>query len=470
MINRKQMEHDIMNHQQLEVVLPQVLNMISSDYYGYSALQFTMNYYNYYEMSTQCAMPEIDEKFRMLDAIAKNTIFASFDGAKREVAIGQIDTLRNEIIDIMQSLTELTDEFAIYEYVLNRLEKNYEEEMIDVDNDTVTKDIMQSIFSDQDQMLINTRIRSMLSQLPIRMTKQKFFDMLRDSLSIYEGSDISSVRDYLYMIRCAAGLLGSKMKATDKPHNASLQELYAYHKQLESLDVTALSQEEFQKAQGVLSLAVEKIQSATDRYFSLQELVNAFYCMLLNQPYASMEVDQEVAALKVITEAISTAISAQSKESVEDEIADLFECTEGKLERYIQFLSKDESLLESIENFDRDLIASLMLDHQLSSLSLSKLLTSNSVFIDLNTQSEDGKADRAKLDQIYEELVMEFTKALERKNKLYNRAIIAATLREMPVLFGSMEEVRDYIKNSLSGCHDIAEKLASIELFFAAIE
>jgi hypothetical protein len=40
----------------------------------------------------------------------------------------------------------------------------------------------------------------------------------------------------------------------------------------------------------------------------------------------------------------------------------------------------------------------------------------------------------------------------------------------MPVLFGSMEEVRDYIKNSLSGCHDVAEKLASIELFFAAIE
>jgi hypothetical protein len=48
--------------------------------------------------------------------------------------------------------------------------------------------------------------------------------------------------------------------------------------------------------------------------------------------------------------------------------------------------------------------------------------------------------------------------------------MIAVALREMPVLFHSMDEVRDYIKNSLSGCHDVAEKIASIELFFAAIE
>jgi hypothetical protein len=183
-----------------------------------------------------------------------------------------------------------------------------------------------------------------------------------------------------------------------------------------------------------------------------------------------MEADQEVAPLKEITAAISKAISEESQESIEDEIADLFEYTEGKLERYIQFLSKDESLLESIENIDKDLIASLMLTQQLSSLNLSKHLTSNSVFINLHAKSENSKADKARLGQIYDELVAEFTKALERKNKLYNRALIAATLREMPVLFGSMEEVRDYIKNSLSGCHDVAEKLASIELFFAAIE
>lgn len=470
MINRKQIEQDIVSQKQLEIILPQALTMISSDYFTYSALQFTMNFYNYYEMTTKHEMSGIDTSFFMIDDIAKKTIFASFDGKKREEAISQIDSIREEVIDVMQELTELADRFSIYEYILNRIEKNFDQNLVDVDNDVVSKEIMQRIFADQDQLLINTRIRSMLSQLPIRMTRTRFFDMLRDSLSIYEGSDKSSVCDYLYMLLSASGLTNLNVDHQKEEKNQVMKDLYNQLHFFEQLNWTSMSEEELKNAQNVLTLAVEQIKDSTDRYYSLQEVINAFYCMLLNQPYALAEAEGKVQPLKEIMLAISQSIAENKKESLSEAIVDMFEYTEGLLEQYVQYISKDESILEGIDKSNQVLIDSLMLTNQVTSLSLSKSLTSNSIFIDLHAKVEESKADKNFINLKYEEIVTIFSKALESKNKLYHRSMIAAALREMPVLFHTVEEVRDYVRGSLSGCHDIAEKVASVELFMAAIE
>lgn len=469
MMNRKQIEQAVLSQKQPEMILPQALNMISSDYYTYSALQFTINFYNYFEMTTKLEIPEMDAKLVFINNIVQETLLTSFDGQKREEAIIKVDAIRNDVMGTMQELTELADEFSIMEYVINRVEKKFDKELVDIDNDDVMKDLMQRIFADNDQLLINTRIRSMLSQLPVRMSKSKFFDMLRDSLSIYEGSDKSSVSDYLYMILCASGLLSSE-KEKKVHQNPVIQELYQQLKFLKDLDMTMITEEELKNAQDILTLAVEKIQNTTDRCYSLQEVINAFYCLLLNQPYASTEAQDQAMPLKEIVIAASQAIKEDKKECLGDEIVDMFEYTEGKLEQYIQYLSKDESILERMEQSNQELITSYMLSNQLSCLSLSKNLTGNSVFIELHGKADEGKADKVFLNQKYEELIIAFTKALGNKNKLHNRAIIAAALREMPVLFRSMNEVRDYIKTSLLGCHDIVEKLASVELCFAAMD
>lgn len=469
MMNRKQIEQAVLSQKQPEMILPQALNMISSDYYTYSALQFTINYYNYFEMTTKLEIPEVDAKLVLINNIVQETLLTSFDGQKREEAIIKVDAIRNDVIGTMQELTELADEFSIMEYVINRVEKKFDKELVDIDNDAVMKDLMQRIFADNDQLLINTRIRSMLSQLPVRISKNKFFDMLRDSLSIYEGSDKSSVSDYLYMILCASGLLSSEKEKKDHK-NPVIQELNRQLKFLKELDMTMIKEEELRNAQDILTLAVEKIQNTTDRCYSLQEVINAFYSLLLNQPYASTEAQDQAKPLKEIVIATSQAIKEGKKDCLGDEIVDMFEYTEGKLEQYIQYLSKDESILERMEQSNQEMITSFMLSNQLSSLSLSKNLTGNSVFIDLHGKADKGKADKVFLNQKYEELIIAFTKALGSKNKLHNRAIIAAALREMPVLFRSMNEVRDYIKTSLLGCHDIVEKLASVELCFAAMD
>ena len=46
---------------------------------------------------------------------------------------------------------------------------------------------MQFILEDEDNMAINRKISQVIGQLPVRLTKNKFFEMLSNGLSIYKG-------------------------------------------------------------------------------------------------------------------------------------------------------------------------------------------------------------------------------------------------------------------------------------------
>jgi len=41
---------------------------------------------------------------------------------------------------------------------------------------------------------------------------------------------------------------------------------------------------------------------------------------------------------------------------------------------------------------------------------------------------------------------------------------MANTLNKMPVFFQSYGEIEEYIRQSLEQCHDLAEKIASVQL------
>ena len=177
-MNRREIENEINNKKNIEEALPNALNMMSSDYYAYTMMTFAMNYYNYYELTTQSDCEEADTLFRQVNRLTIEAILKPFDGQVRENALKHIDAIRSLIMELMKSLTAYADRFAIYEYILNRLEKNFEESLVEVEDDVAAKEILKAVFSDKDQMLINSRIRLMLSQLPVRMTKRKFLDML----------------------------------------------------------------------------------------------------------------------------------------------------------------------------------------------------------------------------------------------------------------------------------------------------
>ena len=271
--------------------------------------------------------------------------------------------------------------------------------------------------------------------------------------------------DYVYMLLSAAGLESATLSFDSKVAN----QLEEKQKIFEQMDPSFMKVEEYQNYVDTLKEAVALIQENTDRFFTLQEVVNSLYCLLLNQPYASEEVIKEIENIVPIIKEVADAVSSQSMDSIPDEIVALFEHTEGKLEHYVNHLSKDESILHSCEESFQAVMEAMMLQSQFECLQYSSLLCSNSAFIELHNKKNTIKADRKYIEAAFDSMAQQMNEVLSSQNKWYHRAVIAAVLREMPVLFGSVDEVKDYIMNSLSGCKDVAEKAASVELFMSAV-
>ena len=126
------------------------------------------------------------------------------DGSsERREELKRIHELREQITARMQILTAYTDGLQVYEYILNRLEFTYEEETEDkeTDLDAYAQKIFRYLFQDDDKMVINSKIQMVVSELPVRITKSRFFDIINESLKLYTGSECSSVDDFAETIR-----------------------------------------------------------------------------------------------------------------------------------------------------------------------------------------------------------------------------------------------------------------------------
>ncbi|ABX43255.1 hypothetical protein [Lachnoclostridium phytofermentans] len=459
MLNRKQIEQEVRKGKQLEVHLPMSLNHISSDYYAYSGMSFAMHYYNVYEMlvSGECSKGAKNHILKVND-IVLSTVLAEFDAIKREKGIKKLHELRTSILSIMQGLTSYADCFSLYEYMLNRIEPNYKNDLEDIDVEAEVKELVSVIFANEDKLVINENIRGMLSQLPVRMTKNRFYDMLKECLSIYEGSEESTVEDFIYMLRSAAGIYKPEHKEEDFP------QLMEAVKRFENADYQNLSESEYKELETVLSDATSLIQVETESYYALEEAVNALYSVLLNEVYALEEAVTTGNLLKGIVKEIAMLLQKKQFTAIPEDLVDEFSVVEGKIEQYLDRVIEDEALIDLIKNDHKDLAQALMLKQQLECLVLSQSLVSNSLFIELDKQRNGKIADKSFLEKRWSELVDEFSNALSEGNKLMNRARIAATLREMPVLFSNSTEVRDYMRNSLASCRDVAERVASVSL------
>ncbi len=91
---------------------------------------------------------------------------------------------------------------------------------------------------------------------------------------------------------------------------------------------------------------------------------------------------------------------------------------------------------------------------------------STSVFAALserNTQPVTGEYLNKRTDEVLTALQA----GMEGKSRKYLRAMMAAVLKELPVFFNNHTEVMNYVLASLSGCRDLAEKNACLDLLWA---
>lgn len=460
----RQISREIQNSKQLEQNIPQLFNYMADDYQVFAGVRLAMHYFTFYEAfcdDEYSWSKDTEAVISKVNHIIHDNILFNQSGKERENAILELDSIRKDIMKRMNSMTTYADIFQNYEYVLNRLEYRFKEMGDAVDEEEFSKEILRYIFDSEDNFVINEKIKEIIGQLPIRITKQKYFELLMESLGVYLGAEGASFDTYLYMIRTSAMLYREE----------GMEELYPMlwekKEYLSKLDYKDMTKDNYEKALSILQAATFMLETETTVFFGLQEIVNEVYALLLCSPYSGMvdnaNADAGKAAITIIKD-INNIFIQQEKRELSTEIMDQFTELEGVQEELSFEIEVMENALYELNQNQATLIQSLMLDQFKQVLLSTQSLLSNSLFIDFEEQVDAPVVDEVRLKKESENLEQDLKDLFTSHDRMIGRAVMANTLNKVPVFFKDHKDVMDYVCYSLERCSDEYEKAACIEI------
>lgn len=465
----KQICRDVKNGKLLEENIPSLFNYLTDQYHAYAGVRLVMHYVTLYEayldegsLWSQDAMDLTD---RLNNLIRDNILNQSMGHAHQEI-IASVDQIRNGIMHRMKLLTAFTDVLINFEYILNRIEYRFKDECVFVeDDDELAREILRYIFDSQDNVIINEKIKDMLGQLPIRISRQKYFELLKESMHNYLGAQKASLNTYLYLLRSAAML-----EPIDE-----LEKMYPFLWEAKTflfqLDYQKLDQSEYEQAREKIEQAATLLNRESSFYFGLQEVINEVYAILLCSPYSGMDQirDENTDVILALLKDVNGYFMNKEQKELSSENLEQLIGLEGLQEELTVKLTEPEDTLYTVDIYYRYLVESIMLDKVMNVLLRTRDLLSSSIFIDWEEKEEDGMVGEKELDEEAAKLEAELTVLFADQDKSVMRSVMANTLNKLPVFFKDHKEVMDYVRYSLQRCSDPYEKAACREIILDII-
>lgn len=435
----------------------------------YARINLMMEYYMFYETISEGINPYIDSASDTAEAFHR-LVRRFLAGPSREEAAQMAEellALRAEVADKMQVLTAYVDCFVVYEYILNRVQYRFEDmEMLPGDEE-FAGDLLATMFSSEDNVIISDNIRFAVGQLPMRMTRERFYDIIRSCVSLFQGDDVGSLEGFLYMFRTNA------MLYQDENQKKYFTEFAQILDEMSQLDFDNITEELYTIYAEKISSSASRLNDVGDLYMQLGGLINDLYVLCAAQSHVAgeqfmVETDRVVRGINALFLQQDSSVWQQAGDTPTDSeddklcwLEEQFAPIEGKQEQIFESLSLAQAALEEIQEGYGDNIASLGLSGDFDTLGRLLLLTSNSIFADLEQMESKEKVTQEIADKAAAELIEECRAFFKGKSRMLRRAVMANTLEKMPVFFANAQEVADYVMGALSGCDDEAEKYAS---------
>lgn len=442
------------------------------EYYGkfmeinnkYAMIRLAMNYYTYYTMTAEddvILQAENMAGMNLINKAIENMMNGNEESLQADITA--IESLREGIIEKVQDLTCYVDRFNIYEYALNRVEYRFKDEDYPAgySDENLTRQLMQFILEDEDNMAINQKISQVIGQLPIRLTKNKFYEMLSNGFSIYKGGTKESFKDFLYMIRTT-----SMLETT-----ATMQENYPYLEEslrdFSKVNFKEMSAEQYEDMSNDVVKVSDYITELMDCNMVLQGLVNDLLVILYTKEH-KVEDGVVKACEEIIKDTNLLFMGKFSPKSME-EIEDMFIVLEGTQEELYPQISTYDVTAQIAESYTEN-IEELGLAKEYEVVFKLPKLNSDSIFVEMNKAEDNSEADEAFIESEKEKLFEEYSQLFAGTDRMVKRAVMSAAIAELPVFFNNISELQDFIYNTLSTCTDKAEKLACIEILNGIME
>ena len=198
---------ELLAKRDVEYNLPCYLRNLAGVYYRMANYNLAMLYTSFSE-----AVAEGDTVLSEKEEGYANTIKTLLDGMVQgspvatEEALAQVGDLRRELTVAMQALTAYTDRLYLHEYALQRLAPGMEDTVEEIDSNAALEEISSFLFFDEEQEGLLARVSATVSELPVRMTKAKFMEWVRNTASVYQEADGETLDRVVYMLYSASGL------------------------------------------------------------------------------------------------------------------------------------------------------------------------------------------------------------------------------------------------------------------------
>lgn len=456
----KKLITDIQRRKDLDKNLPLFVKAAQKVDFEYACQKFTLNYLTLLDMNMEGDVPEdtyIAECQTVIEKLLGKCILSG-DGECSDDDIRLISDTRNKITHKMKIFTSYTDAFETYEYILNRKEYGFEDNMTDelkkeldgIDVKEFAEEIYGFVFADSDKVAVNSKIQSIIGQLPIRMTKNRFYDILCDTLDIYNGLEREIVDEFIDMVESTALIKKPEGFEDEYPELCRALGLLTDGK------YTDMDYEEYSHLAGALDKSVDFLDSVVTKYMLIIELVNDLYVMLIACAAKSEVSDNCRKAMKVLREALDNGT-----DGLEDAYL-LLEEVVGEQEIAGEHKLMLESAIYDITTGYAEDIARCGLEKEYRGLTAIDKLMSGSMFVDIDSVEVYGvfTVDSEYIASCKEIISSEFAELFDGKSMTYVRAVMAKILSGIPVFFNTTDEVKEYIDNSLMRCREKSELLA----------
>ena len=468
MSQAKDLVRAIKKGKELEKNLPIYRNRLFDIYHQVSLLHVTMDYFVLYETLQEKSGKEngyladtISEINQVIQTIFIDGI--SSEEEKKE-QIAKILSARDEVIRMMKILTMYTDKLQIYEHVVNRMELKYENHMELADIDTFVQKVYQYIFSGKDNVVINESIKEVLAELPVRMARSKYFQMIENSMSVYKDADKSALDRFVYMLETSAMLY--------EPEGVGeyFLDIKEFSDRLGKMCFSAMSEAEFRMVYDELQEKAEFIEEVADLYVSIQGLLNSLYCYETSFQGQEHEKESEQACLAII-KGVNQLFAEGNWADIPQEIQEKLVLTEGKQESLVEEMMQLEAGLMDIQMGQEEKLEQLGMLEDFDKLdAMQQLLAASGTFVEFEEEAVEETADEAYVMEETAKLLEKLKVQFAENEMCVNRAVIAATISKFPVFFTSSKEVEEYIRESLERCQDDAERQASMNVIQAIME
>lgn len=416
--------------------------------YGYSLARLTLNYYMYVEAAEedqkQTEIVRCEQQFHQ-------ALECYLQGADY---LGPLTELRRSLKHEMETIVGFSDGFAIYEYVLNRVRPRFEtKQPAGSDSDeALAERLLRFLTESENPAVMRRRLSAVISQLPVRFTRQKFYSIVREALAVCIETDQSGLEKIMYRLRTGAMLELDESRTGNYPRQREMLE------QLRRLEFKTLTQQDYQKAVQIVKLSGEQLNRLTDSCRLLQDLVNDLYVLALTGSAAVKNSREGETSAAVLTGLLKRYRTGKD-EDAETELLKLLYQLEGVQEHYWEKYLR----LEGAPGYQAQ-----EEPWAAKSRRVERLLSS-SPFADLET-TPPRTAGRELVEQETEVFIKQLDALFASCPKPVIRAVMAAVLAGLPSRFHSPEEIRTYIRGSLESCTDMAEKAGSRDLLEKIME